>query len=504
VSQRTGLDRPITVWLLLGPTVLYLLTFAIYPLFYSLRLSLTDLTAATGTGQFIGFRNYRDLFVDPLFWNATWNSAVMVVSSVTLQVLLGVALAMFFNLHLRGSWIVRGILVLPMLITPIVVGVMWRALLNPDWGLVNWAISELGFEQPNWLGSIEMAMKTLIIVDTWQWTPFVFIIVFRAASDLAAGCVRGGTGRRRRPVDHLLACNATAADAGHCVRRRLPRRRRVSFFRSDLRPQLWRPGAQHDDACLLLVPERVPVPELRLRRRRRLHDAGYSGGRDDGVTSLRPAQAGAHEMRNPVGRFFAYVVLVCLGIVGIAPFIYLAILSGKRRIEILSQVPPTLSFEWATIVRTYSEVLFSQGMLSFTVNSIVVVSAATLISVIIGTPAAYAFSRLHFRGSENLANTILSMRFMPPIAIAIPLFLMIRAVGLDNSYIGLILPYVAFSLPLVVWILIGFFDEIPARNRRRGAGRRLQPLRRALADHAADRTTRPRHLRPVRRDLHLE
>lgn len=166
-------------------------------------------------------------------------------------------------------------------------------------------------------------------------------------------------------------------------------------------------------------------------------------------------------MRNPVGRFFAYVVLVCLGIVGIAPFIYLAILSGKRRIEILSQVPPTLSFEWATIVRTYSEVLFSQGMLSFTVNSIVVVSAATLISVIIGTPAAYAFSRLHFRGSENLANTILSMRFMPPIAIAIPLFLMIRAVGLDNSYPGLILPYVAFSLPLVVWILIGFFDEIP-------------------------------------------
>ena len=65
-----------------------------------------------------------------------------------------------------------------MLITPIVVGVMWRALLNPDWGLVNWFIAALGFEPPNWLGSTEMAMKTLILVDTWQWTPFVFIIVF--------------------------------------------------------------------------------------------------------------------------------------------------------------------------------------------------------------------------------------------------------------------------------------------------------------------------------------
>ena len=91
---------------------------------------------------------------------------------------LGTALALFFNLGLKGAWIVRGILVLPMLITPIVVGVMWRALLNPDWGLVNWAIAWLGLEPPNWLGSIEMAMKTLVLVDVWQWTPFVFIIVF--------------------------------------------------------------------------------------------------------------------------------------------------------------------------------------------------------------------------------------------------------------------------------------------------------------------------------------
>jgi multiple sugar transport system permease protein len=165
-------------WLLLAPCLAYLAAFAIYPLFYSLRLSFTDLTAADGTGHWVGLRNYRDLVVDPLFWNAAKNSAVMVTSAVALQVVLGTALAMFFNLHLRGSAIVRGILVLPMLLTPIVVGVMWRALLNPDWGLVNWAIDALGFDPPNWLGSIEMAMKTLVLVDVWQWTPFVFIIVF--------------------------------------------------------------------------------------------------------------------------------------------------------------------------------------------------------------------------------------------------------------------------------------------------------------------------------------
>jgi len=160
-------------------------------------------------------------------------------------------------------------------------------------------------------------------------------------------------------------------------------------------------------------------------------------------------------------RFIAYLVLVALGIMGAAPFLYLAVLSTKKRIEIVAQVPPSLDFKWATIAKNYSEVLFSQGMLSFTLNSVIVVGVSTLIALVIGTPAAYAFSRLKFAGSERLSSTILSMRFMPPIAVAIPLFLTVRAIGLQDSYPGLILPYVSFSLPLVVWILIGFFDEIP-------------------------------------------
>jgi len=179
VGFLDGPDRPmLTAWLLLGPCVLYLAAFSIYPLIYSLRLSFTDLTAATGTGSFVWFDNYRALLVDPMFWNAAKNSAIMVTAAVGLQVVLGVALALFFDLDLKGAWIVRGILLLPMLITPIVVGVMWRALLNPDWGLVDWSIRAIGAEPPDWLGSVGMAMVTLILVDCWQWTPFGFISVF--------------------------------------------------------------------------------------------------------------------------------------------------------------------------------------------------------------------------------------------------------------------------------------------------------------------------------------
>jgi len=166
-------------------------------------------------------------------------------------------------------------------------------------------------------------------------------------------------------------------------------------------------------------------------------------------------------MKRLAGRMIAYLVLIALGVIGIAPFVYLAILSAKRRIEILSQVPPHLDFDWSVIVKTYREVLFSQGMLAFTENSVIIVGAATFFALVIGTPAAYAFSRLPFRGKDNLASAILSMRFMPPIAVAIPLFLMMKGIGLRDSYLGLILPYIAFSLPIVVWIMIGFFDEVP-------------------------------------------
>jgi len=166
-------------------------------------------------------------------------------------------------------------------------------------------------------------------------------------------------------------------------------------------------------------------------------------------------------IRRRAERAVAYVVLVALGIVGIAPFVYMLILSFKRRIDILAQVPPTLSFQWKTIASSYREVLYSQGFLEFIGNSVFVVGVSTLLALIIGTPAAYAFSRLPFRGKQQVGNTILSMRFMPPIAVAIPLFLMIRQIGLRDTYLGLILPYTAFSLPLIVWIMIGFFDEVP-------------------------------------------
>ena len=159
-------------------------------------------------------------------------------------------------------------------------------------------------------------------------------------------------------------------------------------------------------------------------------------------------------------RGLAYVLLVLIAIVGFAPFVILAIISFKTRIQVL-EVPPSLAFDPKVIVDNYSDVIFDRGFLRYTINSIIVTALTVGIALVLGTPTAYAFSRIRFRARDRWASTILSFRFMPPVAVAIPVLLMMRTVGLDDTIPGLVLPYVAFSLPLTIWILIGFFDEVP-------------------------------------------
>lgn len=164
--------------LLLGPCALYLVAFSIFPLVTSLVRSFQDYDTRANRWSWIGLRNYSQLIHSSEFWTVVENTAVLTAAGVAIQVVLGTALALFFNQQLRGAWIVRGILILPMLLTPIVVGLMWRALLNPEWGLLNWLAVKMGFGYVGWLSDPHVALWTLVLVDSWQWTPFVFVIVY--------------------------------------------------------------------------------------------------------------------------------------------------------------------------------------------------------------------------------------------------------------------------------------------------------------------------------------
>ena len=172
-TQRRG-----EALLLLGPCVVYLVAFSVYPLVVSLVRSFMSYDTQADDWDWIGLGNYRELFSSDDFWGTVGHTAVFTFAGVAIQVVVGTALALFFNQRLRGSTLVRAILILPMLLTPVVVGLMWRALLNPEWGMLNWIVVELGFGHVGWLYDPDVALWTLILVDSWQWTPFVFVIVY--------------------------------------------------------------------------------------------------------------------------------------------------------------------------------------------------------------------------------------------------------------------------------------------------------------------------------------
>ncbi len=164
--------------LLLGPCALYLIAFSIFPLITSLFRSFEDYNTRTDTWRWVGLQNYSQLIHSSDFWTVVENTVLLTVVGVAIQVFFGTALALFFNQQLRGASIVRAILILPMLLTPIVVGLMWRALLDPNWGILNWLFVQTGVGQVGWLSDPNVALWTLVVVDSWQWTPFVFVIVY--------------------------------------------------------------------------------------------------------------------------------------------------------------------------------------------------------------------------------------------------------------------------------------------------------------------------------------
>lgn len=155
-----------------------------------------------------------------------------------------------------------------------------------------------------------------------------------------------------------------------------------------------------------------------------------------------------------------YAVLAVIVIAVATPFLFMVLTSLKTNLDTLEAPPNLRIFDWDTIRQNYTEVLRERNFLDYTRNSIIIVFGATVIALLLGTPAAYGFSRFSFRGSGDLAFWILSNRFLPVIAIVIPISRIVAAAGALDTYPGLIVPYVALELPLVVWIMRAFFDDI--------------------------------------------
>jgi len=169
-SNHSG--RPIAL-LLIAPTLAVLLALTIYPLIYSVKISFQSPSGAAT------LQNFTRLVTDQFFRSALIHTFVYAAIALTIEFLLGLALAVLLNERMRGRGLFRSLLLLPMMLPPIVVGVVWRLMLNSNFGAVNGTLKGFGIntESLTWTASPKLAMASVIIADVWQWTPFMFLIL---------------------------------------------------------------------------------------------------------------------------------------------------------------------------------------------------------------------------------------------------------------------------------------------------------------------------------------
>lgn len=188
-------------------------------------------------------------------------------------------------------------------------------------------------------------------------------------------------------------------------------------------------------------------------------DEAVSTGRAEDHTP--PARRSGGRGRSAV----EVVLLTVLAAVMLFPVLWMVETSIKENRDVYAI--PAKFFDFAVTLQHYKDVFVAQGdgrtpvSVSF-LNSFVVAGASTVLATVLGVPAAWAYSRFAVKAKKDQLFFILSTRFMPPVVVVIPIFLMYRQVGLIDNKIGLILIYAAFNVPFTIWMMKGFVDEVPA------------------------------------------
>jgi multiple sugar transport system permease protein len=166
-----------------APAVIFTFAMIAFPVVYTVLLGFQSFSS-TGKQSFVGMANYSKLLADNEFWHGLWVTIALYVLSLVLQLVLGVwlALVLFHAKRLHG--LVRSLFISPFMMPPVVAGMMWLVILDPSLGAANYILQSMGLPPSDWLASPSLVIPTIALVDTWQWTPYVALIVLGGLQSL--------------------------------------------------------------------------------------------------------------------------------------------------------------------------------------------------------------------------------------------------------------------------------------------------------------------------------
>ncbi|MCE9594324.1 MAG: sugar ABC transporter permease [Planctomycetes bacterium] len=163
-------------WAFVAPTLILLIAFNVFPLVYNLVLAFTNAQLVGGTTRGIGGANFARVFAEPEFAGAVRLTALFVLLAVSIELVLGFAVALALRRDFRGKTVVMTALLVPMMLSPAVMGLFWNLILNGNYGILNQTLAALGLPQPEWLTVGALKFTSMLMIDVWMWTPFMILI----------------------------------------------------------------------------------------------------------------------------------------------------------------------------------------------------------------------------------------------------------------------------------------------------------------------------------------
>jgi multiple sugar transport system permease protein len=172
-------QKKIFIILMLLPSTLLLLGLTIFPFIFGLFLGFTDFSLIRPQNgmRWVGFENYIEIFTTEEFWISLKTTVIFTFFAVTIQLILGTLMAVLLHHHSKTAPFMRALYLLPLAVTPVAATFSFRMMFNPSLGVFNFFLETTGFPPLAWLSQSDLALISLIIVDVWQWTPFILLIV---------------------------------------------------------------------------------------------------------------------------------------------------------------------------------------------------------------------------------------------------------------------------------------------------------------------------------------
>jgi multiple sugar transport system permease protein len=167
-----------------APTLVFLVAFNVFPLFYNVVLGFTSAELVGSGREWRGTSHYARIFSDPGFALAVRRTALFVSSAVSLELLLGFAVALALQRRFRGRDTLLTALLVPMMLSPAVIGLSWNLILDGNYGILNQLLAALSLPEPQWTTDRDFKFLSILLIDVWMWTPFMLLIALAALNSI--------------------------------------------------------------------------------------------------------------------------------------------------------------------------------------------------------------------------------------------------------------------------------------------------------------------------------